>query len=70
MPLPPPPLLLVGARPGAEALPLLLVPRAQRLAAKGEVVVVDGYGLDPLPAGGARGLAGGGGGGVEVVLVR
>lgn len=57
VPLPPPPLLL-GIPPRAS--PLLLVPRAQALAAEHEVVVVDGDGLDEL--------VGLGGGVVEVVL--
>lgn len=45
VPLPPPPLLL-GVPPRAP--PLLLIPRAQALAAEHEVVVVDGDGLDEL----------------------
>lgn len=57
-------LAVVGAA-AAEPPAVLLVPRAEGLAAKGQLVIVDDGGLDP---GGARGVDLGGGG-IEGLVV-
>lgn len=50
-------LLGLAARAAALPTPVLLVPRAQRLAAEHEVVVVDDGGNHPVPGAGRAGRA-------------